>query len=190
MTDSSRELRADCARCCGLCCVGPAFDSAQGFAYDKPAHRPCRHLDDTNRCSIHAAREAHGFIGCAGFDCFGAGQWVTRQLLGGGSWRERSADPTAVFDAFHRFRLLHEMLAAIELARIRLAGDPDGLTVLMRRVEDACREEERAAGSVPLSALRAEVFAGLRAQVPQNVCSTRSSSAGGSSKPAPSGRSS
>jgi hypothetical protein len=94
-----------------------------------------------------------------------------------------------VFDAFRRFRLLHEMLAAIELAR-RFAADRHELDALSHRVENACREEERAAGSVSLTALRAEVFRGLRSQVPQKVCSTRSSSAGGSSKPAPSGRSS
>lgn len=190
MTDSSRELRADCTRCCGLCCVAPAFDASQGFAYDKPAHRPCRHLDAKDRCSIHAAREPHGFIGCAGFDCFGAGQWVTREVLGGRSWRASSLDRTAAFEAFRRFRLLHEMLAAIALARTCVAGDPAKLAALCRRVEDACCEEQRAAGSVLLPALRAEVFAVLRSQVPQNVCSTRSSSAGGSSKPAPSGRSS
>jgi hypothetical protein len=71
------QLRADCAKCCGLCCVAPAFDADQGFGFDKPAHTACRNLDADHRCAIHAALRARGFPACATFDCYGAGQWLT-----------------------------------------------------------------------------------------------------------------
>ena len=31
------DLRADCARCAGLCCVVPAFTESADFAIDKPS---------------------------------------------------------------------------------------------------------------------------------------------------------
>ncbi|HEY6597232.1 MAG TPA: pentapeptide repeat-containing protein, partial [Asanoa sp.] len=41
MEDRRAELRADCTRCVGLCCVAPAFSASADFAIDKPAGRPC-----------------------------------------------------------------------------------------------------------------------------------------------------
>ena len=34
-------LKADCSRCCGLCCFAPAYLQEQGFPFDKPAERAC-----------------------------------------------------------------------------------------------------------------------------------------------------
>jgi len=34
-------FRADCSRCCGLCCVVPGQMAVQGFRVDKPAETPC-----------------------------------------------------------------------------------------------------------------------------------------------------
>ena len=52
--DPRRELRADCTRCFGLCCVAPAFAASADFAIDKPAGRPCPNLGTDFRCGIHA----------------------------------------------------------------------------------------------------------------------------------------
>ncbi|RQX15913.1 oxetanocin A resistance protein, partial [Micromonospora arida] len=38
------QLRADCGRCFGLCCVVPAFAASADFAIDKPAGSPCPNL--------------------------------------------------------------------------------------------------------------------------------------------------
>ena len=35
----SLELRSDCARCVGLCCVAPAFQRSSAFAFAREAHR-------------------------------------------------------------------------------------------------------------------------------------------------------
>jgi hypothetical protein len=44
MLDWRQQLRADCRRCVGLCCVAPAFVASADFALDKPAGRACPHL--------------------------------------------------------------------------------------------------------------------------------------------------
>jgi hypothetical protein len=73
-------FRADCSQCCGLCCVVPDQLAIQGFPVDKPSNTPCRHLDAAARCAIHAHRYEHGYAACTGFDCYGAGPWVTQKL--------------------------------------------------------------------------------------------------------------
>ncbi|HUN73476.1 MAG TPA: hypothetical protein VMU40_03070 [Steroidobacteraceae bacterium] len=111
----SPYLQADCARCCALCCVAPAFDAPQGFGYDKPAHVPCTQLLE-DRCSIHGERAARGFPACETFDCHGAGQRVTQQLFGGKSWRTSPELARQMFDAYFKYRALHEVLVLLELA--------------------------------------------------------------------------
>jgi hypothetical protein len=104
------ELRADCARCSGLCCVAPAFGRSAEFAFDKPAGVPCLHLADDDRCTIHDRLIPSGFPGCVSFDCFGAGQRLTQGTFGG---RDRRTDPdvaAAVLTAFPVMRGLHELL--------------------------------------------------------------------------------
>jgi len=109
-------LRADCARCVGLCCVAPAFAASADFAIDKPAGRPCPHLGAAFGCTIHQDLRERGFPGCAVFDCFGAGQQVVQVTFAGAvtgrtpDWR---ADPELagqLFDTFTVMRQLHELL--------------------------------------------------------------------------------
>src|ERR1700760_3571540 len=86
MTDTT--LRADCARCAALCCVAFAFERSEAFADDKAAAEPCVHLDTCGQCAIHARRAERGYGGCVGYDCHGAGQWVTQVLFAGRAWRD------------------------------------------------------------------------------------------------------
>lgn len=108
-------LRADCARCAGLCCVALAFDRSALFAIDKPAGKPCLHLTPANHCGIHAHLGQHGFAGCAAYDCLGAGQRVSQQIFPGRSWRESPALARAIFTAFYRIRQVHELLLLLRL---------------------------------------------------------------------------
>jgi hypothetical protein len=110
------HLRPDCQHCVALCCVAPAFDADQGFGHDKPAGDPCRHLQADHRCSIHATLVSQGYPACAAFDCFGAGQRVTRQF-GGGDWRSSALAAGEMFAAYSRLRTLHELLAMTTLAQ-------------------------------------------------------------------------
>ncbi|PCJ68052.1 MAG: hypothetical protein COA62_16595 [Rhodobiaceae bacterium] len=109
-------LRADCASCAALCCVGLAFDQSDFFAYDKPAGVACRNLGSNGRCGIHPQLEERGFAGCVWFDCLGAGQRVTQELFEGRSWRDHPELGRSMFDAFRAMRLVHEFLSLLQTA--------------------------------------------------------------------------
>jgi hypothetical protein len=147
-------LRPDCARCVALCCVAPAFDAEQGFGYDKPACEPCRHLQTDNRCSIHPALVAQGFSGCAGFDCFGAGQRTTAMFEGG--WRASPSQATRMFETYARLRALHELMAMASLAqtRARDAATAEDVRQVLARLTALCETRE----PVDAIALRREIL--------------------------------
>ena len=98
------DLRADCSRCTGLCCVAPAFARSSDFAFTKPAGTPCRHLAADARCEVHADLRERGMVGCTVFDCLGAGQALSARI----DWRRGDAD--LAFAAFSQLRDLHELL--------------------------------------------------------------------------------
>jgi hypothetical protein len=104
------ELRADCARCVGMCCVVPAFAASADFAIDKPAGQPCPHLGADLGCGIHGRLRERGFPGCTVFDCFGAGQHAAQVTFGGRDWRREPALKPAMVAVFPVLRALHELL--------------------------------------------------------------------------------
>lgn len=118
------ELRADCGRCAGLCCVAPAFAASADFAVDKPAGTPCSNLLADFRCGIHDDLRGRGFPGCAVFDCFGAGQQVTRRTFGGRDWKSEPEIAGSMFAVFGVVRQLHEMLWYLVEARELVGEDP------------------------------------------------------------------
>ncbi len=119
------------------------FSSAAGFPDDKDAGDPCRHLDTAFRCRIHAELRPRGFTGCTVFECFGAGQRVTRETFGGRTWRD-PALASAMFAAFAVTRHLHEMLWYLDEAARRA---PDG--ELRRRATELFDRIDTLAGSAP-----------------------------------------
>ncbi|GAA4622123.1 pentapeptide repeat-containing protein [Actinoallomurus vinaceus] len=104
------DLRADCGRCQGLCCVALPFSASAGFAIDKEAGRPCPNLRGDFRCGIHTDLRAKGFSGCTVFDCFGAGQQVSQVTFAGRDWRETPGVAREMFAVFAVMRQLHEIL--------------------------------------------------------------------------------
>lgn len=106
----SAQLRADCGRCFGLCCVVPAFARSADFAIDKPAGRACPNLGPDHRCGIHTELRQRGFPGCTVFDCFGAGQQVSQVTFGGRDWRDAPETLPGMAEAFAVLRPLHELL--------------------------------------------------------------------------------
>jgi len=158
----SPRLRADCARCCGLCCVGPAFDAGQGFGFDKPAHTPCAHLREDFRCGIHDELWQRGFPACVTFDCYGAGQRVTQQLFGGKSWKSTPSLAPRMFDAYRRYRALHELLALLELAIDKVSvREALPLRELSQSIDALC--ESGVAETLAIDVLRKEVLGLVRA---------------------------
>jgi hypothetical protein len=152
----STELRADCARCCGLCCVGPAFDAHQGFGFNKPAHTPCINLGRDFRCAIHGERLRHGFPSCQAFDCYGAGQRVTQHLFAGKSWRTSPELATRMFDAYRTYRSLHELLAMLDTAIRRITThDAPELRALYQHIDELC---ETGVAAIDTTTLRKRVL--------------------------------
>src|SRR5688572_23961384 len=109
-------LRADCNRCSGLCCVSLAFDRSRHFAIDKAAGVPCPHLTHADRCRIHQRLGECGFAGCARYDCLGAGQRVTEEVLPGRHWRDGREQARRLFEAFRVLRRVHEALELLAAA--------------------------------------------------------------------------
>ena len=149
------ELRSDCARCVGLCCVALPFARSSDFAFDKPAADPCRHLRTDFRCDIHATLRERGMAGCTAYECFGAGQHVTQGTFEGRSWRESPKLAREMFAVFPVVRHLHELLSYLtealaipaaaavheQLARARdeIAAEADGGPAQLAEVDVAAR---------------------------------------------------
>ena len=120
--EARRDLRADCASCVGLCCVALAFARSADFPFDKAAGDPCLHLDPHDACRVHADLRPLGFKGCTVFDCFGAGQKVSRHTFAGRSWRDDPATAAAMFAAFPVVHRLHELLWYVDQAIALVEG--------------------------------------------------------------------
>jgi hypothetical protein len=148
-------LRADCARCAGLCCVGTAFARSADFAIDKPAGVPCPHLApgrDDFGCTIHDRLPESGFPGCTAFDCFGAGQRVVQHTYAGTTWRDAPDTAAEMFEVFTVVRVLHELLWYLAEAAALPAAAP-----LWARLREAEEHTERLALSPAATLARVDV---------------------------------
>ena len=149
-----RVLEADCANCAGLCCVAPAFAKSSDFAINKPAGTACRNLADDFRCRIHEHLVDKGFKGCTVFDCFGAGQRLTRETFGGVDWRADRAVAAAMFAGLPIMRQLHELMWYLtEALRIEEAH------AVHHRLRAALAETERLGAGSPEELLRLDLDA-------------------------------
>lgn len=144
---SRTELRADCGSCFGLCCVALTFSKSADFAIDKPAGEACRNLDDAFRCRIHTELRPKGFQGCTVYDCFGAGQEISRRA--GQSWREQPG--AEMFAALPILRQLHELLWYLTEALTYKGTAPlhADLRTALTRVEQVSRTTDLATVDVP-----------------------------------------
>jgi hypothetical protein len=153
------DLRADCRRCTGLCCVAPAFARSADFAFAKPAGTPCRHLQADARCGVHAELRPRGMVGCTVFDCFGAGQALSART-------DRRAGDTTVFAAFPQLKTLHELLRYLLEARSLSGG------VLADDLGAAIARTEELAGLDPAELATLDVEAHRRAVNPLLVAAS------------------
>jgi len=159
------ELRADCGRCLGLCCVAQVFAASADFAFDKPAGVACRHLGPDTRCGIHDRLRQEGMPGCVAFDCFGAGQHVTQVTMAGTDWRESPGTAERVFGVFAVMRQLHELawylvealaLPAARPAHAELRAALDGVEALVAEPADVLLAADVADRRAAIGALLAK----------------------------------
>jgi uncharacterized protein YjbI with pentapeptide repeats len=151
------DLRADCARCFGLCCVAPAFAASSDFAIDKPAGQACSHLLASFRCAIHPRLRQLGFPGCTVYDCFGAGQQVSQVTFGGRDWRRAPHTAQQMFDVFAIMRQLHELIWYLREAVELPAAHP-----VHAALGEACDATERLTRLAPRALLGLDVAAHRR----------------------------
>jgi uncharacterized protein YjbI with pentapeptide repeats len=104
------NLRVDCQKCFGFCCVALYFSASEGFPIDKDAGKPCMNLQSDFGCAVHKNLRQKGLKGCTAYDCFGAGQKVAQVTYGGHDWRKNEKTAKQMFDVFLVMRQLHEML--------------------------------------------------------------------------------
>lgn len=104
------NLRVDCQKCFGFCCVALYFSASEGFPTDKDAGKPCINLQSDFKCTVHKNLREKGLKGCTAYDCFGAGQKVAQSTYGGQDWRRNPDTAKQMFDVFLVMRGLYEML--------------------------------------------------------------------------------
>jgi uncharacterized protein YjbI with pentapeptide repeats len=157
-------LRADCARCFGLCCVAHTLVRSADFAIDKPAGTPCLHLADDDSCAIHAELRPRGFPGCTTYDCFGAGQQVAQHTFAGVGWREAPERKAQILGVFETMRVLHELLWYVDEAVALASGDlRDELAAVRATTERLTRADAASLASLDVEAHRASAVPALRA---------------------------
>ena len=110
------------------------FSRSADFAIDKPAGEACPNLSTDFRCGIHSQLRSKGFPGCTVYDCFGAGQEISRRA--GTSWREQPGQ--AMFAALPILRQLHELLWYLTEALEYKAFDAE-VRAAIDRVESVSR---------------------------------------------------
>ena len=153
------HLQDDCASCAGLCCIALAFDRGPSFAADKEAGERCQHLNRDDRCAIHASRARRGYRGCIGFTCYGAGQRVSQECLGGDGLAGEGAALRLGIEVFRDTRTLHEWLVLLHQA----AALP--LSSLQRGDNEALLAALTPPGPLEAVWLRGVVTAATRARI-------------------------
>lgn len=98
--NESYKLISDCSKCSGLCCIALYCIKSDGFPKDKPIGEPCINLMDDFKCRIHNDLERMGMRGCIGYDCFGAGQYLTEQIYGGVTWQTQPEKTKEICDMY------------------------------------------------------------------------------------------
>jgi uncharacterized protein YjbI with pentapeptide repeats len=134
----TKELRVNCEKCFGLCCIALFFSASDGFPINKAAGKPCINLKEDFTCSVHKNLRNKGLKGCTSYDCFGAGQKLAQVTYNGQDWRKSPQISNEMFDAFIVMRQLHEMLWYLSQAFILQSNQSiqDDIRTLIHNTEE------------------------------------------------------
>ncbi|MCI2256966.1 pentapeptide repeat-containing protein [Domibacillus sp. PGB-M46] len=152
LASKKSHLRADCEHCFGLCCVALPYAKSADFAMNKEGGTPCQNLTEDFNCGIHQNLRKKGFRGCAVYECFGAGQKVSKVTYKGASWREHPASAKEMFDVFPIMQQLHEMLCYVEEALEWKETAP-----IHQELQEAARDVEALTQLSPQAILKLDV---------------------------------
>lgn len=148
-----KELRPDCSRCFGYCCVALYFSETEGFPEDKAAGKPCAYLNGDFRCTVHGDLAAIGLRGCISYDCLGAGQKVAMGTYGGKDWWEAPELAQEMFTVFSVMKQLNEMLWY--LTQADHVSKEESLT---GKIRERIRETEAMCGLTPAGLLNLDII--------------------------------
>lgn len=104
------KLKTDCQNCSGLCCVALCYRKSDGFPSNKLAGVTCRHLTENFHCDIHQKLGELNMKGCLNYDCFGAGQKVSRSIYQNIDWMKNPDMAEEIFEVFLKVTQLHQIL--------------------------------------------------------------------------------
>lgn len=132
------NLKSDCRKCFGFCCVALYFSASEGFPSDKAAGKPCSNLKKDFSCAIHSSLIEKGLKGCTAYDCFGAGQKVAGVTYSGRDWQKGKETAQQMFEVFSIMRRLHEMLWYLTEALLTTTNDSiqNNIMHLINETED------------------------------------------------------
>lgn len=105
-----KDLKINCEKCFGFCCIALYFSASEGFPTNKEAGEPCINLASDFKCSIHSNLRKQGLKGCTSYDCFGAGQRTSQVTYKGQDWRGKGDASKEMYASFLIMRQIHEML--------------------------------------------------------------------------------
>ena len=161
--EALKELAANCGECCGICCVALYFTKMDGFPEDKRPGKPCSNLTDDFKCKIHSDLMKHQLKGCMAYDCFGAGQKVTREIYKGLDWREHSDCAGEMFQVFLIVYQLHQMLwYLIEAHKATSKNIQNQLTLLIQENKQMTKMKPAEILGVDVEEYRQRVNSGLK----------------------------
>ncbi|WP_035790146.1 pentapeptide repeat-containing protein [Clostridium beijerinckii] len=162
--ESFEDLKINCKKCFGFCCVALYFSASDGFPNNKSAGKPCLNLQSNFSCSIHKDLRKKGLKGCTTYDCFGAGQKVAQITYAGYNWKENPELSDKMFDVFLIMRQLHEMLWYLKQALIIQTNEniKNRINNLITETEDITRSTPDYLMSLDIESHRDGVNALLR----------------------------
>ncbi|MEK4424662.1 pentapeptide repeat-containing protein [Solibacillus sp. FSL K6-1523] len=153
-TQKLKNLRADCGNCFGLCCVALPYAKSADFAFNKDSGTPCKNLNADYRCNIHQKLRIEGFRGCTVYECFGAGQKVSKITYKQNSWRNNLDIANEMFDVFPIMQQLHEMLYYLDEALHLKEAQP-----LYKDLQEAIAQTEQLTNLSPQQLLQLNIKA-------------------------------
>lgn len=153
------ELRANCEKCFGLCCVALPYAKSADFALNKDGGTPCTNLQENYRCKIHTNLRGEGFRGCSVYECFGAGQKVSQLIYKGRDWRQYPETAAEMFNVFPIMQQLHEMLLYLSegLSRKEASSIHNDLRLAVQKTEELTNIDPKAILALDIPKHRAYV---------------------------------
>ena len=122
--DLRANLRIDCEKCSGLCCVALYCMKTDGFPENKESGIPCKHLMSNFKCDMHSRLASKQMKGCLSYDCFGAGQKVTQYHFSDTDWRANPGKSNEIYQTFLFTYQLYQMEWYLLESLTIVSGEP------------------------------------------------------------------